>query len=105
MSYAYYIPMNYSLASFKHKNLDYIFQKKSREIEIWGNPKNVSAYLDSSNIIMHQIAITMGESYFDMNLEIGSTHTYFADICHFSYQGLSKFSTSLAQQIQKIKYL
>jgi hypothetical protein len=101
--YCYYIPSNYTLKRFKDKQLDYTFQHNSREIEIWGFPKNVSAFLDSANIIVGNIATTSGSQYLDIRPEVQNNGNYFADVCHFSPAGLSVFAGSVSQEIVKIR--
>ena len=104
MSYAYYLPPNYSLDRFENRQLDYTFQPNSRETEIWGKAQNVSSFLDSSNAAMKVIAETTRCNFFDMHKRIGTVHTSYADVCHFSSTGLAVFSNALTEQIQKIKY-
>jgi hypothetical protein len=101
LSYAYSLPNNYSLERFKSRQLDYVFQPNSRETEIWGEPQNVAKFLDSSNT--HLAEMNGQDVYFyDMNSHLKAHRSYFADICHFSEEGLAVFTSTLAGTIQHI---
>jgi len=101
VSYCFFSPENYSLANFKAKKLSYTFQTNSRETEIWGYPKNVCTFLNSSNNILQKT--TSNEDYFLELPSISSNHNYFADICHFSPSGMNAFGHDLAEKIKGIK--
>jgi hypothetical protein len=101
ISYCFFSPENYSLSNFKTQSLRYNFQTNSRETEIWGFPKNVVAFLNSSNNILQQ---KYNANCYSLVLpNISSNPDFFADICHFSPSGLSAFCKQLAEEIIAIK--
>jgi hypothetical protein len=103
VSYCYYIPSDYTLKKFKCKRLDYTYQKNSREIEIWGWPKNISSFLDSADIVVKRIATDNNVPYLNIRPEFEGKSLYFADICHFSPAGLTSFSDLVSREILSLK--
>lgn len=101
VSYCYYLPKDYSLEKFKKRELNYDFQQNSRETEIWGEPTNVTHFLDSSNSILQKTC--NAQCYYLALPNISINPKFFADICHFSPSGLSAFCKQLAQEINAIQ--
>jgi len=100
--YCFYLPADYSLERFKEKKLDYRFAPNSRETEIWGRPDNVSGFLNSSNQIVTSVASFDSAAYLDIR-SMMKKPSYYADICHFSPEGLSLFSDLIAEKIESEK--
>ena len=100
MTFAYYVPNDYSLETFKQKALDYGGHRSP--IEVWGKPENVIKGLDAHNIAIHEIAQKHPNIYFiDMNAIIPKQGKYFGDICHFTRQGSQAFVNAIVPSILK----
>ncbi len=102
VSYCYFLPNNYSLEKFKTKKLSYRFEPNSRETEIWGRPKNVTGFIDSCNKMVSEL---QGKNvyFFDANSNFSIGNHYFADVCHFSKEGMEAFTSLISKQILSIE--
>jgi hypothetical protein len=102
-SFASYSPENYSLDRFKSKNLDYKFQDNSRETEIWGNPEAVITFIDTANATSKSNFINQpnNSQLVDAHRHMKGKPYLFADICHFSPQGLEQFTDLLSEALSE----
>jgi hypothetical protein len=92
MTYAYYIPDDYSLDRFKKRKLDYAIHHFS--IEHWGKPEYVRLELEAHNRIIHEIAAARPYDklfFIDMDRLIQKGKTNFNDICHLTPDGSAEF--------------
>ena len=96
MTFATYVPENYSLEAFKEKRLDYCLHRTP--IEIWGRREHVLATVAVHNEIVRSLAAQhAGVLYVDQaSLMTGSAH-YFNDPCHLTVAGSIKFVENLLQ--------
>jgi len=101
LSYAFYLPSDYSLGKFKSQELDYDFQHNSRETEIWGKPQHVADFLTATNASLSNHDET-NCVFYDMNDSLRGNPKFFADICHFSPAGLAQFTYLLAREIELV---
>ena len=102
-TFAYYLPANYTLQKFEDKTLDYSFCNHSRETEIWGVPANVSAFIDSVNLNSRQwVGVHNGATWVDLSAQFPKNGLYFADICHFSPQGIHEFAGIVCGQLDSV---
>ncbi len=104
ISFLYYLPENYTLKAFEDQSLDYKFCKNSRETEIWGLPENVVSFIDSANFYMEQqLPLRQSSSihYYNAENEFQQIGDNFADICHFSDLGMSRFGDVIANYIEQ----
>jgi hypothetical protein len=93
LTFAYYLPSDYSLQKFQNKTLDYSFCDHSRETEIWGTPQNVSRFIDSINVDSKAwVSPYKNARWADLYTQFPKTGEYFADICHFSPKGIHQFA-------------
>ncbi|MEX0812921.1 MAG: hypothetical protein WD048_11950 [Chitinophagales bacterium] len=92
IDYNYYVPDNYSYEDFINKRLDYRYHDKSREIEVWGYPDNVSNFIDSCNHRALKIAEETANTQFYSVKNRLSSSAFFADICHYSEKGIDSLA-------------
>ena len=98
MTFAYYIPGDYSLIKFNNKALDY--GKHSKPIEIWGKPANVAAGITTHNEIIKDVARRYNHvSFIDQNMLIPKSGQYFDDIAHFTCEGSESFVDNVLEAI------
>ncbi|MBN1549815.1 SGNH/GDSL hydrolase family protein [bacterium] len=98
MTYAYYVPDNYSFGAFKAKYLDY--QAHDLPIELWGQPKFIIEGLDKHNAIIQRLATEYSDVHFiDMEKKIPKDGRYFDDICHLSEEGCDRFTDILSSEL------
>jgi hypothetical protein len=98
MTYAYYVPTNYSLAAFTNRTLDYV--NYALPIEVWGEPSNVVKGIEAHNRKVREIVGRRPEVfYIDMEALIPKEGRYFNDICHLSPTGCVVFAEALADEI------
>ena len=103
MTFAYYIPSDYSLDKFNSKKLDY--SKHRSPLEWWGNPENVKSGMDAHNQVLKNVVSTntYRKLYFiDMNNLIHKNGKNFDDACHFTQEGSREFASYMIPVIQKI---
>lgn len=99
MTFAYYVPNNYSFDAFKAKSLDYI--RHSIPIELWGIPANVVAGIEAHNGVIRRLARDYPEAhYIDQAALIPKEGKYFNDICHLSPLGCELFVEAIVTGIQ-----
>jgi hypothetical protein len=90
MSFAYYVPEDYTLEKFNRGELDYGAHKCA--IELWGKPENVIAGISTHNKLLKEIATGHKQSLFvDQQKLIPKSGKYFDDICHLTDEGCRQF--------------
>jgi hypothetical protein len=99
VSFATYVPKNYSFESFVNRDLDYNYHSNSREVEIWGKASNVINFMDSLN----NTAKSLGNPskkvvYLDIQKEV-VLNKNFADICHYSDLGIMKAAQLISDSL------
>jgi hypothetical protein len=100
LSFAYYLPANYSLEAFQNKSLDYTFCDHSRETEIWGLPQNVGRFIDTINTESKIWTSPYNNvRWVDLYSAFPKEGIYFADICHFSPRGIHQFASAACKQL------
>lgn len=94
LTFANYVPQNYSLEHFQQKRLDYGLHKTP--IEIWGERANVVATVALHNEAVKEIATVHKEVYFiDLNLLIPKSGRFFDDPCHLTLEGSAIFADNV----------
>ncbi len=94
MSFAFYVPKDYTLERFTNKSLDYNEYKCS--IEVWGKPENVVKGILNHNQVIEDIVKENKDIYFvDMNRLIPKQGRCFDDICHLTYEGSREFVNNI----------
>lgn len=99
-SFAYFIPENYSLEGFNNRSVAYNFHTNSREVENWGKPENVAGFLEASYTIVDSLAQKYEHSFYPIHLQMDRS-LYFADVCHYSPEGMDVFANRVAVSISK----
>ncbi len=98
LTYAYYIPADYSLSKFKAKALDY--QAHGYPIEIWGKPENAEKAIQAHNQVVRELAVQYPYDLFlDQEKLMAKNGKYYDDICHFSPKGSKKFADNITGAI------
>jgi len=101
MTFAYYLPANYSLSSFGSKKL--YSGDHGVPVEVWGSPPNVVAGLRAHNAVIRRLAKQYPDTFFiDMEKLIPKETAYFADVCHLTDRGCEIFADRLADMIVRI---
>lgn len=99
VSFATYIPEDYTFEQFAEHQLDYNFHENSREVEVWGYPKNVEAYMLNANQELESLEDPSAEVYFhDIRPELKQAN-YFADVCHFSAPGINELARLMSDSV------
>jgi hypothetical protein len=99
MTFAYYIPENYTLKRFEDKSLDY--GKHMCFIENWGKPENVESAIIAHNEIIKDLARQYSDNviFMDQLSNIPRGKEYFDDICHLTHEGSRKFVDNIKDVI------
>lgn len=98
-----YIPENYTFEKFVNKQLDYNYHENSREVEVWGIPKNVSEYMKVLNEgIINEYTVNNHKNINLLMVENALNQgIFFADVCHFSEEGIREFVSEIILKIDK----
>ena len=90
MTFATYVPEDYSLEAFKAKRLDYGLHLTP--LEIWGTREHVLETVAVHNEIVRSLAAQhAGVLFVDQAKLMAGVPRYFDDPCHFTAVGSSKF--------------
>jgi hypothetical protein len=94
MTFATYVPENYSLEAFRKKQLDYGLHRSP--IEWWGAREHVLATVAVHNEIVRSMAAQHKNVLFvDQASLMPRSSRYFNDPCHFTVLGSAKFVENL----------
>jgi len=100
MSYANYIPDDYTLEKFLEQDLDYGTYRLP--IELWGTVENVRKGLEVQNAAILDLARSKGCIFVDQDALIEKNSTNFNDICHLSEPGLEDFARNMVSVIEPL---
>ena len=90
MTFATYVPADYSLQAFLQRKLDYTLHLSP--IEMWGTPANVAAAVARHNEIVRMIAASDSTVRFvDQAALMPRGRRYFNDVCHLTGDGSRTF--------------
>jgi hypothetical protein len=103
MTFAAYVPANYSLQAYRDGELDYEpDQCTGCPVEIWGKPENVLAALAQHNQAIRELAAeNQAVIFVDQETRIPHSATFFKDCCHFTKVGARRFTTNLLQGLEE----
>ncbi len=94
MSFATYVPANYSLEAFKAKRLNYGLHRTP--IELIGAPEHVLNTVATHNGIVRDLAARHeGVLFVDQARLMAGEPRYFNDVCHLTVLGSAKFVENL----------
>ena len=103
LTFAWYLPADYSLQKFQAKTLDYTFCDHSRETEIWGLARNVGRFIDSVNHNSRSWLSQYPHAHWtDMQAAIPKEGKSFADVCHFSPVGIHQFAGVTCKELDTL---
>ncbi|MFH1799903.1 MAG: hypothetical protein ABH891_03500 [Candidatus Omnitrophota bacterium] len=106
MTFAFYVPEDYSLEKFKARQLDY--DQFVSPIEIWGRPENVKKGLEVHNRVIQDVAHDFRSGklkyqkfyYLDMNSFMPESKENFNDVCHLTEEGCKRFVSYILPMIK-----
>jgi hypothetical protein len=103
MTFASYVPANYSLQAYLDGKLDYeANQCTGCPVEVWGKPEYVLAALAQHNQAIRELAAENPEVVFvDQEARMPHSATFFRDCCHFTNVGGRRFTANLLQGLDK----
>ena len=102
MTFAYYVPKDYSYEKFKSCQLDYTFLEWSAPIEEWGAPANVVKGIDAHNEVIKELAREHKDVLLvDQASLMPHSGTYFRDICHLTPAGFDQFVDNFYKVVLK----
>ena len=99
VSFATYIPQDYTFEKFANHQLDYNFHENSREVEVWGKPENVSTYMLYANDSLSKLDCPTNTVYYKDIRPYIRNPEYFADVCHFSQPGIAQLAELIADSV------
>ena len=101
VTFASYVPNNYSMKELRAGNLDYAPSKGPSAIELWGSVENVQKAIEVHNEVTQQLASQNGIVLIDAAKDIPSQGENFNDICHLSEEGKKKLVELLAKILER----
>ena len=100
LTYAYYLPADYSNERFFSQQTDYTFMPESVATEVWGLKQNVVAAIEAQNEALRAIAARHPEAlFFDMERFIPKRREYWIDICHWTDLGRETFARGVLEAL------
>jgi hypothetical protein len=100
MTFATYVPSNYSLDAFEARRLDYVLY--TSPLEMWGRPDDVMRAVARENAIIHRLAAAHPEALFvdQATLLPGpGTPPFYNDVCHLTIAGSIRFAENVVRAI------
>lgn len=102
MTFASYIPANYSLEAAIAGKIDYA-DPKNGGVELWGKPENIKNALKLQNEAVRELAREHPEAVFvDQDRLMPSSGKTFVDCCHFTPAGCEVFTRNLLAALEKV---
>jgi hypothetical protein len=96
MTFAIYVPENYSLAAFEAYQLDYGYGGPyNTPIEIWGSREHVVASVGIHNEVVRSLAANNGVLLLDQANQMEQNGRYFNDPCHLTAAGSEQFAQNI----------
>jgi hypothetical protein len=100
MTFAYYIPADYSREKFDQRVLDYGVGHHTLPAEIWGTPENLARTLDKQNLVIDALAAQYDNVVLvDQRKLMPANGTNFSDPCHLTGEGNRRFVENLIPAI------
>jgi hypothetical protein len=101
MTYATYVPDDYTPEAFEQKRLDYGLHLIG--IELWGRPEDVMGTVAAQNTVVRELATQHPEALFvDQATLMAGVPRYFNDVCHLTVLGSSKFVENLLPPLRPL---
>jgi hypothetical protein len=104
LTYAYYVPADYSLPRLLEGRLDYAACKqRPMPIEVWGDPRHVVEGIEAHNEKIRQVARRSREVLFlDLEQRIPKSGELFCDVCHLSPAGSEAVASAIADVVLEV---
>ncbi|MGQ0639852.1 MAG: hypothetical protein ACT4P6_03630 [Gemmatimonadaceae bacterium] len=94
MTFATYLPDNYTREAFEAKNLNYGLHLTA--LETWGSRENILSALELQNQIVRKLAVrNAGVLFVDQADLMKGVPDFYNDVCHFTLAGSVKFAENL----------
>ena len=101
MTFATYLPADYSLEAFNERKLDYTLHLSP--IEMWGTPANVAKAVARHNDIVRAVAAhDPAVGFVDEAREMPQGGWYFNDICHLTSAGSTVFVENMVDAAEAL---
>ncbi len=102
LTYAYYLPDDYTNERFFAQTTDYTFMPESVATEVWGRKENVVAAIEAHNEATRRIAALHPEAlFFDMERHIPKDRAHWIDICHWTDLGREAFARGVEEALAR----
>ncbi len=102
MTFAFYIPEDYSPARFEARQLDYT--SHMFPAELWGRPDCLRKGLDVQNDAVTRMALSHpGTLFVDQARLVPQEGKYFNDVCHLTHEGCERFVENLLPAIAIVR--
>ena len=102
MSFATYLPNNYSEDRFRAGQLDYGNGEHGMPVETWGDPAAVIAAVETHNAVIQDVAYRFDNVlYVDQKRLLPDNGTSFSDVCHLTKRGIRVFVGNLVPAIER----
>lgn len=100
MSFACYLPADYSEAKFRAGELDYGPGHFKIRTEVWGDPPDVVAGIAAHNAVLRSLARQYDNVLFvDQEAKLPHDGTTFCDVCHLTPRGDRQFAANVLPAI------
>ena len=100
LTFAYYLPDDYTNERFLAHQTDYSFSEDSVATEVWGRKENVVAAIEAHNAAIRRVAALHPDAlFFDMERAIPKDREHFIDICHWTERGREAFARGVLEAI------
>ena len=98
MSFATWVPADYSYQAFRRKQLDYLLHHSP--IELWGRREHVLAAVEAHNAVVRRLAREHpGVVFVDQARRMPEGGLYYNDPCHFTTLGSQRFAEHLVEAL------
>jgi len=98
MSFAFYLPEDYTKEHFENRKLDYTVH--TFPVELWGKPECVVAAITAHNEVAAELARQYPEVIFvDQDRLIPKDGRHFNDLCHLTNEGCERFVDNVLDTI------
>ena len=101
LTYAHYLPEDYSNERFHARETDYTFMPESVATEVWGWKDAVVAAIEEHNEVVRRVAARHPEVLFlDMARWLPKGKDWFIDICHWTDEGRASFAAGVLEALR-----
>lgn len=101
MTFATYLPDDYSQEAFEANQLDYT--RHRIEVEKWGTPENVLAGVRAHNTVVRELALRHSDvAFVDQAGSLPQRRENFDDVCHLTTLGSAVFVEAMVPEMLRI---